>query len=60
MKFSIIRSGVLLLGIFFSLLCGQISLAETPEEKGLAIVMEAERRDQGFGDLVSDMVMILQ
>ncbi|RWX45914.1 hypothetical protein VT99_12471, partial [Candidatus Electrothrix marina] len=60
MKFSIIRSGVLLLGIFFSLLCGQISLAETPEEKGLAIVMEAERRDQGFGDLVSDMVMILR
>ncbi|MGB5686062.1 MAG: outer membrane lipoprotein-sorting protein [Candidatus Electrothrix sp.] len=52
--------GVLLLGIFFSPLCGQISLAEAPEEKGLAIVMEAERRDQGFGDVVSDMVMILQ
>jgi outer membrane lipoprotein-sorting protein len=63
MKFSTIRLGVgvLLLGIiFFSPLCGKISLADTPEEKGLAIVMEFERRDQGFRDLIADMVMILR
>ena len=60
MKFSTILPGVLLLGICFSPLCWQISLAETPEEKGLTIVLEAERRDQGFGDQTADMLMILR
>ncbi len=36
------------------------SLAETPEEKGLAIAIEADKRDDGWGDLQSDMVMILK
>uniref|UniRef100_UPI004055E7DF outer membrane lipoprotein-sorting protein n=1 Tax=Candidatus Electrothrix sp. TaxID=2170559 RepID=UPI004055E7DF len=46
----------------FSAVVLQISAgrAETPEEKGLAIAVEAERRDQGFGDQVTDMVMILR
>jgi hypothetical protein len=59
MKFFTARPGMLLFSIFFAVLCGN-SWAETPEEKGLAIVQEADRRDQGFGDLVAEMVMILR
>ncbi len=33
---------------------------ETAEEKGLAIAVEADRRDEGFGDYTSDMTMILK
>jgi len=36
------------------------ALAETPEEKGLAIAVEADRRDNGFGDTKSSMQMILR
>ncbi len=34
--------------------------AETPEERGLAIAMEADRRDRGFHDSVATMKMILR
>lgn len=34
--------------------------AETPEEKGLAIAREADRRDQGFQDSTSELKMILK
>jgi len=34
--------------------------AETPEEKGLAIVTEADSRDNGWGDQASEMVMVLR
>ncbi len=34
--------------------------AETAEEKGVAIAMEADRRDEGFGDYTADMTMILK
>ncbi len=34
--------------------------AETPQEKGLAIATEADRRDDGFGDFTSHMEMILR
>ncbi len=40
-------------------LCGQ-ALALTPEEQGLQIVQEVDRRDIGFGDSQSDMKMILR
>ncbi|MEO6697551.1 MAG: outer membrane lipoprotein-sorting protein, partial [Gammaproteobacteria bacterium] len=36
------------------------SQAETPEEKGIAIAQEADRRDQGWGDSTNDMLMILR
>lgn len=36
------------------------TFAETPEEKGLAIAVEAERRDLGFGDFTADMLMTLK
>ncbi|MDH5747796.1 MAG: outer membrane lipoprotein-sorting protein [Rhodospirillales bacterium] len=34
--------------------------AETPEEKGLAIALEADRRDTGFTDTTADLLMILR
>jgi outer membrane lipoprotein-sorting protein len=34
--------------------------AETPQEKGLAIAREADRRDEGFGDFTAHMEMILR
>jgi outer membrane lipoprotein-sorting protein len=34
--------------------------AQTPEEQGLAIAQEADRRDSGFGDYTSDVKMILK
>ncbi|MBW2466154.1 MAG: outer membrane lipoprotein-sorting protein [Deltaproteobacteria bacterium] len=34
--------------------------AENPEEKGLAIAVEADKRDVGYGDSTSDMLMILR
>ncbi len=33
---------------------------QTPEEKGLAIAVEADKRDTGWGDSVSEMTMILR
>lgn len=34
--------------------------AETPEEKGLAIAVEADKRDNGFGDSTANMTMELR
>ncbi len=45
------------------LIAGSVSLsaayAETPEEKGLAIAQEVDRRDEGFQDTVAVLQMIL-
>lgn len=38
----------------------RITAAETPEEKGLDIAVEADRRDTGFGDYRAEMVMTLR
>ncbi len=37
-----------------------LAAALTPEEQGLAIVQEAERRNQGYGDAAVTLVMILR
>lgn len=37
-----------------------VAHAETPEEKGLAIAVEADRRDSGFGDMTANMIMVLR
>ena len=37
-----------------------VTAAETPEEKGLAIAREDDKRDNGFNDFTADMVMILK
>jgi outer membrane lipoprotein-sorting protein len=34
--------------------------AETPEEKGIAIANEMDRRDSGYGDSTVDMLMVLR
>jgi len=41
-------------------LAPMIAQAETPEEKGLAIAVEMDRRNQGFVDTTSNMKMILR
>lgn len=56
---------VLLIVTVFSLLLPLNLLASeatagTPEEKGLAIAQEADRRNDGFGDFTADMVMVLK
>ena len=33
------------------------ALAESPEEKGLAIAVEADRRDLGFDDFTADTLL---
>ena len=37
-----------------------VAIAETPEEKGLAIIEEMDRRGQGFQDSTADMIMTLK
>ena len=50
--------GIILL---FSLIAfSGAALAETPEEKGLAIAVEADKRDQGWGDQATTSKMILR
>ena len=34
--------------------------AQTPEEKGLEIAIDADERDKGFGDSSSELTMILR
>jgi len=46
---------IILLGMFTAQ-----AQAETPEEKGLQIATEADLRDQGFGDSVATMRMVLR
>ncbi|MBT4161211.1 MAG: outer membrane lipoprotein-sorting protein [Gammaproteobacteria bacterium] len=46
--------------ILLLLLPSALTLAETAEEKGLAIAIEADRRDQGFVDVQVNMGMILR
>jgi len=42
----------------FSLISSPL-YAQTPEEKGLSIAQEADKRDNGWGDQTSDMKMVL-
>jgi len=48
-----------ILSVFLTLLCGQ-AFALTPEEQGLKIIEEVDRRDIGFGDSKSDLKMVLR
>ncbi len=50
----------LLLPLFVLSLLAPEVFAQTPEERGLEIVTEADRRDTGFGDSQAGMVMILR
>ena len=46
--------------VLFSLLFPSAATAATPEEKGLAIAREADRRDAEFKDFTTDLLMILK
>lgn len=51
------------LAVILVLAIGLIPLnaqAETPQEKGLAIAREADRRDSGFGNYTANLLMILK
>ncbi len=50
---------ILILPILLTLLLNT-AYAETPEEKGLAIANEADKRDTGWTDQVADMSMMLK
>lgn len=50
----------ILIPVLCQLLLLPSAWAETPEEKGLAIVQEVDRRDLGFGDFTSNMEMTLK
>ncbi len=47
-----------IIAVSLALLSGFVQ-AETPEEKGLAIAVEADKRDTGFGDFTAHMTMTL-
>lgn len=51
---------IILIWILIFMLIPYTSFAKTPEEKGLGIAVEADRRDDGFGDSTASMVMILK
>ena len=38
---------------------GPVYGSETPEDRGLAIAVEADRRDTGFGDFTAELLMVL-
>lgn len=44
----------------FSLLSGTHAIAETPEEKGLAIAVDSDKANSGWADQTSELVMILK
>ena len=57
------RPGALFLAGAFSAVLALNSLsagAESPEEKGLRIALEAEARDKGYGNYTADQTMILR
>ena len=46
--------------LIFILFLPAMGAGQTPEQKGLAIAQEADRRDLGFGDSAAEMTMILK
>ncbi len=46
--------------VFVCVAMAKFAMAETPEEKGLAIAKETERRDMGFVDSVAEAIMVLK
>jgi len=59
-KKSIKIQKTLFVGLLFSLCLTNNAIAETAEEKGLAIVKEADKRDTGWGDQQAELVMTLR
>ncbi len=55
-----VKTCILILMLSTSLYQQTTVMAETAEEKGLAIALEADKRDTGFNDFTADMKMILK
>ena len=51
---------IILMALMLGLLTQNNLYAQTPQEKGLAIAQEADRRDTGFGDQTANLIMILK
>ncbi|MEM9158733.1 MAG: outer membrane lipoprotein-sorting protein [Verrucomicrobiota bacterium] len=51
---------IITLGLLATLIAAPFASAMTPEERGLEIARESDKRDTGFGDTVSDMEMVLE
>ena len=49
-----------ILPLLLFLLLPLAAASETPEEQGLVIAREADRRDSGFGDFTANMRMVLK
>jgi outer membrane lipoprotein-sorting protein len=58
--FYLIRKTIITSFFFSPLFLGHPAYSETAEEKGLAIAMEADKRDDGFKDYTANMTMILR
>ncbi len=54
------KAGIAIFFIFISMTLSGQAFAETPEEKGLKIAIEADRLDEGYGDATASMLMILK
>jgi outer membrane lipoprotein-sorting protein len=55
-----LKTNLLSLTIALLFISAMSVLAQTPEEKGLQIATESDKRDIGFGDSQSDLTMILR
>lgn len=51
---------MIFISLAFTLLLTPLAGAQTPEEKGLAIAVEADKRDNGYGDYTAELLMILK
>ncbi len=61
MRTHLLRAGMLAAAAFaLATLTAAPALAETDEEKGLAIAQEADRRDVGFENYTAEQVMVLR
>ncbi len=49
-----------ILFVLLTLAMAPVVLAESPEERGLAIARQADARENGFGDFSADMEMVLR
>jgi outer membrane lipoprotein-sorting protein len=55
-----LKTNLLCLTIALLFISAMSMFAQTPEEKGLQIAFESDKRDIGFGDSQSDLTMILR
>ncbi len=55
-----VKSGLAALALFAFPLVVSTATVDSDEERGLEIALEADRRDDGFGDMTAGLTMILR